>query len=111
MKDVNKDDFSQSSPELAKDSLVSPEQLAQLQGHYQLQAAKISSEATIKAAKIGVHARYFHGTAALISAFGVFWAFAYKLYEENAQIRQQTEQLKNEMIRQEKSIARVSASL
>lgn len=85
---------------VAKTIPNSSDQFAQ-QGYYQLQAAKLNSEAVIKAAKIGARARYFHGVSAMITAFGVFGAFAYKLYEENQQIRIQTEKMHTEIKNQE----------
>ncbi len=77
----------------AKKRVESERQLGHLYGFYQLQAAHVSREAAITSAKIGARARYFHGCATLVSAVGVFGAFAYKMYEETERFKNQAKEL------------------
>ncbi|GAB4393895.1 MAG: hypothetical protein Tsb005_14090 [Gammaproteobacteria bacterium] len=81
-----------------------------IQGYYQIEAAKINSQAAIKSAQIGAHARYFQGTATLIGALGVFGGFAYKLYESNKKIHEQTEKLKDEIEKQDNILQELAQS-
>ena len=84
--------------------------IARMQGHYQLQGAKINYEATLTAAKIGARARYFHGISALIGAFGVFGGFAFTLYQETREVKTLASKLENEVKNHNQALIELSES-
>lgn len=97
---------------LSKDSSTSRLHLAttRIQGHYQLEAAKINGQAVIQSAKIGARARYFHGAAALLGALGVFGGFTYTIYGDNKKIYKQTKKLKQEIEKQDNTLKELAQS-
>ena len=84
--------------------------IARIQGYYQLQAAKINSEAVVRAANIAARARYFQGGTALVGAFGIFGGLAYKIYQDTKTFRTQTKELKEGLDKQQVFFAELAQS-